>query len=93
MSAQDIKTAHKHAIHNREEILRSEVCACFYCLEYSQPQDITEWWDDDARGVGQTAVCPKCGIDSMGRSEQLPRRYAWLAALIFPVIYGRSRAF
>ena len=28
-----------------------------------------------------------------GRSEQLPRRYAWLAALIFPVIYGRSRAF
>lgn len=82
MSAQDIKTAHKHAIHNREEILRSEVCACFYCLEYSQPKDITEWWDDDARGVGQTAVCPKCGIDSMlGSAAGYPMDKGFIRAM------------
>jgi len=26
---------------------------------------IEEWVDEDAAGVGQTALCPRCGIDSV----------------------------
>ena len=29
------------------------------------PSLITDWVDEDAAGVGQTAHCPKCGIDSV----------------------------
>jgi hypothetical protein len=29
------------------------------------PQEIAEWVDDDADGEGQTALCPKCGIDAV----------------------------
>jgi len=32
----------------------------FYCLEVFPPSEIEDWTDD-----GDTALCPKCGIDSV----------------------------
>ncbi len=29
------------------------------------PSEIEEWIDEDENEVGQTALCPKCGIDSV----------------------------
>jgi hypothetical protein len=29
------------------------------------PADIDEWVDENEHGVGQTAICPRCGIDSV----------------------------
>lgn len=60
-----IRKAHQHAIRHREELLSSERCGCFYCLEVYEPAEITNWTDSDATGVGQTALCAKCGIDSV----------------------------
>jgi hypothetical protein len=56
--------AHKHSIHHREEVLTSDVCGCFYCLAVFRPSEINEWVDT-VDGVGRTALCPKCGIDSV----------------------------
>ena len=71
------KDAHKHTSNHRAEIERSEECACYYCLKRYPPAEIRDWIDEhqvtrdenDKRVVGevlgQTARCPRCGIDSV----------------------------
>ena len=55
--------AHRHSISHRPEILASEQCGCFHCLQVFSPKTIKEWIDE---GDGnETALCPKCGIDSV----------------------------
>jgi hypothetical protein len=51
-------------IRHRDEILGSEVCGCFYCPAVFPPSKIKEWVDTKD-GIGQTALCPKCDIDSV----------------------------
>jgi hypothetical protein len=55
-----LEVAHKHSFKNRDEVEKSELCACFYCEKNFIFAAITEWVDDD-----QTAMCPFCGIDSV----------------------------
>lgn len=55
-----LKRAHKFCSLHREQVLVSATCACFYCQETFPPSSIEDWTDDD-----QTALCPKCGIDSV----------------------------
>jgi hypothetical protein len=45
---------------NRSALSKSNICSCFYCLSKISPNEIKEWIDDD-----ETALCPKCGIDSL----------------------------
>jgi hypothetical protein len=49
-----------HCTGNRHELGSSKICGCFYCLAIYSPWEIDEWADDN-----QTAICPKCGIDSV----------------------------
>ena len=56
---------HEHSSNHREELIRSDLCVCFYCLEVYSPSEITDWVDEDEHGVGQCALCAKCGIDSV----------------------------
>jgi hypothetical protein len=58
--SQDHILAHKHSIMHRNELENSSLCGCFYCLAIFPPSDIVEWIDD-----GQTALCPKCPVDSV----------------------------
>lgn len=55
-----VVAAHKHSSIHREEIMASEECGCFHCLEIFLPSEIIEWIDST-----ETALCPKCGIDSL----------------------------
>jgi len=55
-----LEAAHRRSIRHRQEIEASELCGCFYCETTFSPADITKWTDD-----GQTALCPRCGIDSV----------------------------
>lgn len=67
MSEPDHIQAYKHATRQRAEILASKVCGCFYCLGMFSPDEI-DWWLNDG-----TAMCPKCGIDSViGSASGLP---------------------
>lgn len=61
----DVIHAHKFSSHHRDSILKSEKCGCFGCLAIFPPEEIIEWVDENENGVGQTALCPKCGIDSV----------------------------
>lgn len=53
-------SAHKFSSNHREAILKLDMVGCFYCFGIYPPTEITEWCDQD-----QTAICPKCGIDSV----------------------------
>ena len=59
-----LKAAHKHSIFHKKEILESNICGCFYCKKTFLPTAIKEWCDED-NPKGPTALCPKCGIDSV----------------------------
>ena len=60
-----LRRAHDHSSAHRDEVLSSAQCGCLHCLATFPPSDIVEWIDDDEAGIGQTATCPKCGIDSV----------------------------
>jgi len=57
---EDHISAHEWSSYHRETLRGSDVCGCSYCLELFPPSDIEDWTDDD-----DTALCPKCGIDSV----------------------------
>jgi hypothetical protein len=60
----DVIAAHTASSCHRAQIEASEQCGCFYCLSTFPPTAIEEWVDErDERG--QTALCPRCGIDSV----------------------------
>ena len=68
MNPYDFKAAHLHSANHRQELERSNLCACFHCLESFPPGQIDEWVDDE-----QTAMCPRCGVDSvLGDASGLP---------------------
>ncbi len=60
MEAPDRIRAHRASSYHRTELMASEVCGCFYCLAIFAPSQIERWIDKD-----QTALCPKCSIDSV----------------------------
>jgi hypothetical protein len=68
----DYAAIHRFSKNHREAILSSKECGCFYCLRVFPPSEIDEWTDGDDSGIGQTAICPKCGIDSVLGSHDIP---------------------
>jgi hypothetical protein len=60
----EIFRAYKHSSGHREEILDSVSCGCFHCCRIYGPGEIRSWIDEHD-GVGMTALCPRCGIDSV----------------------------
>lgn len=55
-----LNDAHGHSSLHRAEVVASDACACFFCLQRFVPGEITDWVDD-----GETALCPRCGIDAV----------------------------
>jgi hypothetical protein len=73
----DVREAHKHSIRHRDEIMGSTHCGCFYCCAMFPARDIADWTDD-----GDTALCPKCGIDSViGDRSGFPVSVEFLASM------------
>ena len=65
---ENIVAAHQHSSRHRAEVLSSELCGCFYCGRVFPPAEIVDWTDG-----GMTALCPKCGIDSvLGAASGFP---------------------
>ena len=65
-SREQLEAAHKHSIYNRDEILRSGLCGCFYCGHVFTPDELDEEMDwTDMYAEQATALCPKCMIDAV----------------------------
>jgi hypothetical protein len=64
----DVIQAHKHCTAHRAVVESSDLCGCFYCLGVFKPSEIAKWVDSE-----NTALCPKCGIDSViGSQSEVP---------------------
>ena len=69
----DIREAHVHSTNHRIEIESSSMCGCFYCCSVFRPTEILDWCDENENNQGQTALCPRCGVDSViGTSSGFP---------------------
>lgn len=66
----ELDTAHKKAFQNEPLVQIAKDCACFCCLEHFPASAIDGWVDDK---LHRTAMCPKCGIDSVLTEETLDR--------------------
>jgi hypothetical protein len=53
-------SAHAFASKHRVAVEASAQCVCFSCFARFKPAAITKWID-----AQQTALCPKCGLDSV----------------------------
>ena len=72
--------AHQHSANHRAEIESSDRCGCFYCLAVFGPANISDWIDEvEGLDSGTTALCPRCGIDSViGSASGYPIEKAFL---------------
>ncbi len=57
--------AQSFSSNNRDQILQSKRCGCFYCLAIFPPDIIEKWQGDDDSNISETAVCPFCNRDSV----------------------------
>lgn len=64
MTLKELEVAYIHSSHHRHEIQSSDMVGCFHCQSLYVPAQITEWID-----CGSTALCAKCGIDSVIGSD------------------------
>lgn len=78
-----LKAAHDRSTNHRAEIEASAICGCFYCCSEFEPNEIGEWVDAPDRNTpGQTALCPRCGVDSViGSRSGFPITAEFLAQM------------
>lgn len=60
MTKEELKTIHNSCSYHKDVLEKSKLCGCFYCRRTYSPSEIDEWCDG-----GKTALCAKCGIDSV----------------------------
>ncbi len=74
----DELAAHAHSSNHRGELEAGRVCGCFYCSSIYPPTSIDEWIGEED-GADATALCPRCGIDSViGERSGYPITRAFL---------------
>ena len=77
MEQYDLDKAHEYSANHRPELEKDNICGCFFCCQIYNPSEINEWCD-----IGQTAICPKCDIDSViGESSGFPITKEFLRAM------------
>ena len=68
--------AHEHSMHNRPFLTGQVRCGCFHCQQTYTANEIVDWTDD-----GQTAICPRCGVDAVLSSRTDPLTADFLAQM------------
>ena len=77
--AEDLHAIWQHCTRHGKHIASSEWAGCFFCLSIFAPAEITEWIDEPPGGDGRahpppgdTALCPRCGMDAVLPSAAIP---------------------
>lgn len=73
MTKEELDAGHAYASQHRAMVEASAACSCFFCMSSFPPGYIKEWCDK-----GQTAICPRCGIDAVVGDAQLEVTPEWL---------------
>lgn len=59
-SAEKLSELYKTSFRNKNDVMQSEICGCFYCLSVFKSTQVVKYVD-----AGQTALCPSCSVDSV----------------------------
>lgn len=79
LAGTDYAQAFEHTQDNQDEIQRSQRCGCYFCSHIFYPSEVREY---KAGNSGKSAVCPKCGTDSViGSASGYPITEAFLKHL------------
>ena len=62
MTKEEIESAAKHSLNNRDEIEHSKMCGCYYCRR-TFPASLIGF--QDYIGGEWTALCPFCSVDAV----------------------------
>ena len=82
MDDYDLKAAHNAARFNRDTLSQDGKCGCFYCLKIFSSLEIEEWCPEVEDGEEVTAICPRCGVDSViGEKSGFPITQEFLKAM------------
>lgn len=54
---------HQHSVSNKQNVLSSSMCGCFFCKKIFDSKLISEHYINDKNG--ETVICPFCGVDSI----------------------------
>lgn len=54
---------HQYSISNKQSVLSSDRCGCFFCQKIFESNMISETYINDKNG--ETAICPFCGVDAI----------------------------
>src|SRR5438034_4167353 len=70
LSLADQEHLHRLCTANRDALARVPRAGCFYCCQIFGPAEIMDWVDGrqvetGSTADGVTALCPRCGIDSV----------------------------
>jgi len=60
MTDSEAQAIAKLSMLNRDRVRAAASCGCFHCQAVFASDEIRKWV-----GNGQTALCPRCGIDSV----------------------------
>jgi hypothetical protein len=63
----NIKELSKQSLRNKKSIDSALKCGCYFCCQIFEPKEIKEWIDG-----GETALCPKCKVDSIIAEKETP---------------------
>lgn len=85
MQPSQLQALHKLSSYHREDVLRVAEVTCFYCMKHYKPKLIKEWCDK-----GQTAICPKCGIDAVLPTNLGTEALKEMHERWFSVVNGRT---
>jgi hypothetical protein len=67
-----LRYAHIGSASHKDEIINRTICGCFYCENLYFSTEIEQWYVEDRISTGgETAICPKCHIDSV-LSDRFP---------------------
>lgn len=77
----DTERAYVFRSRHRDGPLKSGRAGCFHGREIFDPAEIAEWIDEPpfaGRPPGQTAMCPRCGMDAVLAGADLRLSQAFL---------------
>lgn len=69
----EIENLSKYSRRNKIYLENSNTCGCYFCLNIFDPKEIIEWTDE-----GETAICPKCHVDSIVGDSTLEINHKFL---------------
>lgn len=66
LTEEELQSWHRSSVSNRATLETITRCGCFCCCKTFPVLDIDEWVEDRS---GDTAICPRCSVDSVVASE------------------------